>query len=113
MKNIYIIFLLITIFISCCTQLMLKLSASNKEKKGIAFFVNKNVIMSYLIYFVVLIVNSYYIYKNLSLNQIGIIESAGYIYIPILSFIFLKEKISKKQIFGILLILMGILIYNL
>ena len=41
------------------------------------------------------------------------IEALGYVFIPLLSITILKEKISKKQILGISIILLGIVIFQI
>ena len=52
-------------------------------------------------------------FKGLDYKNGPIIESTGYVFIMILSRIFLKEKITKNKILGNSLILFGILIFYL
>ena len=52
-------------------------------------------------------------YKTIPLSFGLILESAGYIFVAILSYVFLKEMLNKKQILGLVLILIGIVICNI
>jgi len=51
-------------------------------------------------------------YKKVSLSLGQILQSLSFIFVIILSYIFLKEKISKRQIVGIIIIIIGIIIYS-
>ena len=54
-----------------------------------------------------------YALKVVPLSMSPILEASGYIFVAILSFIFLKEKMTKKQLLGMALILIGIVVYSL
>jgi drug/metabolite transporter (DMT)-like permease len=40
-----------------------------------------------------------------------ILESLGYVFVPLLSYVFLKERISRRMVVSILLILAGIYVF--
>ena len=101
------------VFISSVSQLVLKISANEKHESRIGYFINPKVILSYAVYFAVTLANSLYIYKGLRLSEISMLESLGYIFVPLLSFFVLKEKITGRQIAGILVIIAGVLIFSL
>ena len=44
---------------------------------------------------------------------IQIIESLGYILVPVLSYFFFGEKFTKNKVIGIAIILIGIAVYNI
>lgn len=50
-------------------------------------------------------------FRGLDYKNGPIIESLGYIFVMILSRMFLKEKITKKKILGNALILLGIIVF--
>ena len=50
-------------------------------------------------------------YKGLDFKNGPIIEALGYIFIMVLSYFFLKEKITKRKIIGNALILLGIIVF--
>lgn len=51
--------------------------------------------------------------NGVNLKDMPILESLGYIYVPLLSLLVLKEKISKRTVASVLLIAMGIIIFYL
>lgn len=97
-----------SVFISSCSQILLK-KGSSKDKKGLSIFVNKYVISGYCIFFFVTLMITY-LYRYVDLSIGAVLDSSGYIFISILSYIFLKETISKKKMLGIFIIITGILI---
>lgn len=113
MINRYVLLASINVFISSLTQILLKSSANEKKESFMKNFLNYKVIIAYVIFFGVMLINSLIVFKHIDLSQISIIESLGYIFIPILSSLFLKEKISKKKVYGIILIIIGIFLFNL
>ncbi len=97
--------------LSSLSQVLLKMAAG-EEKKGIAFFINFKVILSYFILFAISILNASYVYKGLNMSTISSYESLAYIFVPVLSYFFLKEKITVPVFIGIVLIIIGLLIFN-
>ena len=45
------------------------------------------------------------------LSMAPVLESSGYIFVAILSYYFFKERLTKKQLLGMFLIIVGIVIY--
>ena len=84
---------------------------NNETNKNM--FLNWKVLSSYFVAFLIMFVNSAFIYKHIYMNQIGMIDALGYIFVPILSFVFLSEKLNAKQIVGIVLIVIGVLLYSI
>ena len=110
--NIYYIYAVVLVFISCLSQILLKKSA-NSDTKVIKKIFNIKVILAYAILFLVMFMNSKFVYSHIELGKISMIEALGYVFIPLLSITILKEKISKKQILGISIILLGIVIFQI
>lgn len=106
----YILLAACMVLVSSFTQILLKKSA-NEQSGGIRYFLNSKVIIGYFLFFVVTFINSKIIYKNINLSTINIIESFGYIFVPLLSWILLKEKLNRKMLIGIGLIILGIIIF--
>ena len=75
-------------------------------------YLNPRVIFAYAIFFGATFC-SIFAYKVIPLSFGPILESAGYIFVAFFSWLFLKEKISKQKIIGLLLITVGIVIYAL
>lgn len=108
--NKYYFYGVLVVFVSCLSQILLK-KAANKNT-GIRMIANMNVLLAYGILFVVMFINSRFIYRHITLGEISVIESFGYIFVPLLSFFILKEKIYKKEVLGIILIIVGIFVYS-
>jgi len=112
MINKYLLLLIFSVFIASISQILLKTSANRKHNSKIREYFNPCVIIAYSIFcfsFILTIIAL----RELELKNVPIIESTGYIYILILSRIFLKEKITKYKIGGSFLIILGILLFNL
>ena len=108
-NTFYVIPFILSVFVSSCTQIYLKKSA-NKEHKGIYVYLNKTVIISNTI-FVGVTLAIVILYRYIQLSTATLLNASSYIFILILSYLFLKEKISKNRIIGILFIIAGISVY--
>jgi drug/metabolite transporter (DMT)-like permease len=109
---VYALIFAICVFISACSQLLLK-RAANRGYIGLKVYLNKEVIIGYAIFLCVTFV-TLYLYKHIQLSTGALLESLSYyIFIPLISLLFLKEKISKKKLLGIGLILSGVIIYSI
>lgn len=106
----YILIFLCASFISSLSQILLKKSASREHKNFILEYINFNVIVSYLIFFGCTFI-TIYAYRGMDFSLGPVLETSSYIFITFLSAVILKEKITKKKLIGILIIIMGILLY--
>lgn len=108
----YIGIFLFSVFISSISQIILKKCAGKEYDSKLKEYLNVPVILAYGIFFLsTLITMIAYRYVPLSLGPI--LESSGYIFVTILGAIFLKEKITRRKLMGLSLILVGILVFNL
>lgn len=92
------------------SQIILKKSASKKYNSIFREYFNVYVILGYglMVISTILVVLGL---KGVQYKNQPIIESLGYIFVMILSNLFLGEKITKKKIIGNFLILFGIVVY--
>lgn len=74
---------------------------------------NWRVIMAYAIFFASLFINITAMSQGVNLKDLPILESLGYVFVPLLSYWVLKEKITKRTLTSIALILIGIYIFYL
>lgn len=107
----YILIFILSVCIATISQILLKKSANIERKSKIAEYMNKYVILSYGLLFISTLL-TLYAYQKVELSTGLVLETLSYILIPILSYFILKEKIQKKQIKGIILIVLGILVYS-
>lgn len=103
---------LIGVVISSFAQIVLKKTAMKEHKSFIRQYLNPPVIISYTV-FILATFCTIYAYKVIPLSMGPMLEATQYFFIALLSYIFLKEHVSKRKIFGICLIVFGIMLYAL
>ena len=99
------------IFASACSQILLKKSAEIKHRSFSALMFNWRVILAYAIFFGSLCINITAMSHGVNLKDLPILESLGYVFVPLLSYIFLKERITIYTLISILFIIVGIYIF--
>ena len=109
---IYSLILLSSVFISSISQILLKKSAEISYPSKLREYLNPYVILGYGLFFGCTLLSMFAL-KVVPLSMSPIIESLGYIFVAILSFLFLKERFTKRQMLGTILIIMGVLIYSI
>ena len=114
MNNVilYAIIYLFGVIISAFAQVLLKKSANIKKDNIIKEYLNAKTICSYLIFFIATLC-SVFAYKYLPLSYGPILGTLEYIFVTVLSYLILKEKIKKEKLLGLLVVLLGVIIYSL
>lgn len=109
------IYILVILGILSCSlsQLLLKKSANKEHRSSIFEVINPLVVFSYIIFFCSLLINIWAMSRGLELKELAMLESLGYVFVPLLSFLVLKENISKRTIYAIIVILLGIFVFYL
>ena len=110
---IFYIFVAIGVFLSSCSQILLKKSAQKEHVSRLSEMLNKQVILAYSIFFLSVIINVFALGHGVKVKDLPILEALGYVFVPILSVVFLKETISFRCSIAILMILAGIIIFYL
>lgn len=103
---------LIASFISSVSQILLRKEAMKEHKSYIFEYVNFSVIAAYFLLFITTLL-AIFAFKNLSISMGSVLESSGYIFVAILSKIFLKERMSTKSKIGYGLIIIGIIMFSI
>lgn len=109
MFNKYIGIFLLSVFIASCAQIILKKSADFKYKSFIREYLNFKVISGYTL-MVLSTLGVIIAYRGIELKLGPILESFGYIFIFLFSWIFLKENPTKNKIIGFMLIITGVIV---
>ena len=104
------VFLILNVVFSSLTQILLKQEAVREHSNKFQTFINLRVILSYTIFIFITLFNIF-LYKYIEYKYVMVLESVSFISILVVSKIFLKEIVDKKQIIGVVLIIFGILIY--
>lgn len=108
----YIAIWMFSVFISSVSQVMLKIAANKTYDKKIKEYLNPIVITAYGIFFISTLLTMYAL-KFVPLTMSPIIESTSYIFVPVLGFLILREKISKRRLLGMGIMVIGIFVFTL
>lgn len=100
------------IIISSFAQILLKKSANIERNSKIEEYLNIRTILAYTIFFGATLC-SVFAYKYIPLSFGPILGTTEYIFIAILSYFFLKEKINKRKLLGLIIIVIGVFIFSL
>lgn len=109
---VYSCIMVVSTLISAFSQIMLKKSAQKNYGSKIKEYLNPLVIVAYALFFGCTLLSMYAL-KVVPLSMSPILEASGYVFVAVLSYIFFKEKMTKKQFLGMFLIIGGIVIYTL
>ncbi len=109
----FYILVVIGVFLSSCSQILLKKSAEREHTSKVSEILNKQVIIAYSVFFISVIFNVIALKHGVNVKDLPILEALGYVFVPILSFVFLKEKVTKRNVWALLVIICGILVFYL
>ena len=104
--------ILIALLMSAASQVLLKLSAKKEYKNIWEEYFNPLVIIAYGIYFVTTIM-SVQALRFIPLTLSTALGTLGQIFVPVMSRLFLREKISKRKGIGMCIIVVGIAVFAL
>lgn len=108
----YVMAMLISVIIASISQVLLKKSTFISHGSIIREYLNPYVISGYGL-LVVSMVLTVYAYSGMAYKNGPIIESLGNVFVLIFGYFVFGERISRKKILGIGIIILGILIFNL
>lgn len=98
------------VIVASVSQILLKKSALQEHASFIKEYLNFRVVTGYGMMLLSTVL-TIFAFKGLSFKNVPIVESLGYILVMLLSWWFLKEKVTKRKIIGNACILVGILIF--
>lgn len=109
---VYVCIYVSSVFVASISQVMLKTSAEKEYKNRLFEYLNPLVVIAYGLFFISTFLTVYAL-KVVPLSLGNLLESSGYIFVPLLSFLVLKEKMTKNMWIGSAFIIAGILVYSL
>lgn len=104
--------LLLGVFISAISQVMLKKAAMKKYASPLREYLNPLVIFAYVL-FVGTTFLSILAYRGIPLSLGPILEATSYLYVTIFGVVIFKEKLSKRKVLALICIILGIVVYSL
>jgi len=99
------------VFIAAFAQMLLKSSSMNHHESFISEYLNLKVISGYGIMGISLLLNIYAMNHGVMLKELSTIESLSYLFVPFLSFLVFKEKLSWHKIGAIAVIMIGVVVF--
>ena len=101
------------VLLSSVSQVLLKKSANKtiESERFLNQYLNPYVLGGYALLCIALII-PFWAYRYIDLKYGAVIESLGYVFIMVLSPIFLNEKITTKKLLGNSLIVLGVVVFS-
>ncbi|MCL1987472.1 MAG: DMT family transporter [Firmicutes bacterium] len=99
-------------FIASCSQMLLKHATKKSYKNFIQEYLNRWVVGAYGLFGIATLLSMYTL-RYIPLSLAPMLEATGYIFVAVLGWIILKERLNKRQILGMLLIVAGIFVFSL
>jgi len=110
--NEFILLALFSGILSSFSQVLLKKSSEKHITGYISQYINPYVITGYGIMAICMFL-TVIAYKGIPYKMGPVLESLGYLYIMVLSRVFFDEKITKNKVIGNLLIVAGVIVFNI
>ncbi|HIT67933.1 MAG TPA: EamA family transporter [Candidatus Merdisoma merdipullorum] len=101
-----------SVLVASISQIMLKKSANQKYDRWIDEYLNFRVIFAYGLFFLSSLL-TVYAYKFVPLSMGPVLEASGYVFVAVMGYFILKEKIGKRKLLGLIIIIAGIVIFSL
>ena len=108
---LYTLLYVFSVFISAVSQILLKKSAQKDHASLIKEYLNPYVIIAYSIFFSAAFLSTICLrYVDMAMG--AVLESLGYFFVLILSRIFLAERMTKKQTIGMVIVILGTILFQ-
>jgi drug/metabolite transporter (DMT)-like permease len=91
---------------------MLKKAAQKEYSSLSEEYLNPPVIFAYSLFFLATLV-TVYAFRSVPLSFGPVLEALSYVFVGMLSILILKEKVSKKGVLGMALIIVGVVVFSL
>ena len=111
--NVFYLVVIGGVLISAFSQVLLKKSAVSEHQNVLFEILNWRVVLSYAIFVGVVFLDIIALKYGVRVKDIPILESLGYVFVPILSYLFCNEKITNRMCLAICLIIIGIQVFYL
>ena len=107
----YILVFVVSVLISSVSQVLLKKSADKEYPNLLAQYLNPPVIGAYTLFFLSTLV-TVYAFKYVPLSMGPILESLAYVFVGILGVFVLHERVTPKAALGMVLIVVGVIVFS-
>lgn len=105
------IIIISSVFLAACAQMLLKQGARQQYDIWWRQYINGWVIGGYAIMLGTMLINIFAMSRGVEVKEVSIIESMSYLFVPILSFVIYKERLTWQKIIAIGVIIIGIIVF--
>lgn len=102
---------ILSVFFASYSQMLLKQGARQGYKVWWRQYVNGWVISGYVILFSTMVMNIFAMSRGVKVQEVSIIEAISYLFVPMLSFLCFKEKLTWRKLGAIGIIIIGIIVF--
>jgi len=96
--------------IASVSQILLKRSANAAHKSRYAEYLNIFVILGYGLLLATTVINVFAL-RRIPLSMAVALDASGQVFVPVLSCLFLHERLNRRKILGMTVIIVGICIF--
>lgn len=98
-------------FAAACAQMLLKQGAKKEYESWWRQYVNQWVIGGYVILFGSLLINIFCLGHGVQVKEVSTIESMSYLFVPCLSFLLFRERVTWRKVGAIAVIMTGVIVF--
>ena len=109
----YVAIYLFGVFLSSGAQILLKKEACRKHKNIFREYLNARVVLGYGIILGVTLLTVLAYHGGLPVSWGNVLESCGYLFVTVFGVVLLKEKISKRKMLALFVIMTGVVLFAL
>ena len=107
----YYLLVIVSVLAAACAQMLLKQGARQQFPSFLRQYLNPWVIGGYGIMGASLLLNIFCLSRGVQVKEVGIIESLSYLFVPLLSWLFFKEKVTWRKAGAIVVIMAGVVVF--
>ena len=105
------VIVILSVFLAACAQMLLKQGARQQYDIWWRQYINAWVIGGYAIMLGTMLMNIFAMSRGVDVKEVSIIESMSYLFVPILSFVIFKERLTWRRVSAIGVIIIGIVVF--
>ena len=102
---------ILSVFLAACAQMLLKQGARQQYETWWRQYINGWVIGGYAIMLGTMLMNIYAMSSGVRVQEVSILEAMSYMFVPVLSCICFKEKLTWRKIGAIGIIIIGVIVF--
>ena len=107
----YKLFVILSVLAAAGAQMLLKQGARKQYPSFIRQYLNPWVIGGYVVMGMTLLLNIFCMSHGVQIKEVSIIEALSYLFVPCLSWLFFKEKITWRKAGAIAMIMVGVVVF--